>query len=437
MRLPDRGRDRVRVVMLLENFYYPQDVRVREEAESLAAAGYAVEVIAPRARGQQPAEIVGPVKVKRFREARPKTASIVAFVIEYVVAVPALHFHALRALLRGARVLHLHNPPDLLFPAAALFRLVGRQVVFDHHDLFPEMVHVKTGNRRLAAVARIAERLTYKAADHVLATNESYADIARTRGRKRDDQVTVVRNGPPRAWLELAPARPGNGGEREQLRIGYLGELSDHDGVDELIPLLVRIRRQGVDARLTIIGDGDARPRLEQSAAREGLGELVTFTGWLDHQDVPELLARMDVCVDPAPATELNDRSTMTKIAEYLCVGCPVVAYDLTETRRTAENAAALVTPGDAAGFAAAVVALAGDPERRRLYSALARERARALSWSHSELELLGAYRRLIGAAARSETDGRGQSSGQAQRRVRSQQSADSPRDSRHALGRL
>jgi glycosyltransferase involved in cell wall biosynthesis len=396
MRALDSSYGRPRVVMLLENNPYPQDVRVRGEAEALAAAGYAVEVIAPCARGQPLSEQVGAVAVRRFRAFRPQTLSVTGFLHEYLVALSALHFHALRALLRGASVLHLHNPPDLLFPAGALYRLVGRRVVFDHHDLFPEMVRVKTTSRPWGAAARIAERLTYAVADHVLATNASYAEIAHLRGKKRPHEVTIVRNAPPDSWLERPLRRRGKAPSDGLLHLGYLGELSDHDGVDSLIPLLVRIRKRGVDPHLTIIGDGDARPRLEQAVKREGIADRVTFTGWMNHDAVPEMLERVDVCIDPAPASEYNVRSTMTKIAEYLSVGQPIVAYDLTETRRTAGDAAVLVQPGDEAGFADAVVALARDPWARGQRSALARERARSLSWSHSERALLDAYRRTI-----------------------------------------
>lgn len=396
MRARVSSHDRPRVVMLLENFWYPHDIRVRDEAESLAAAGYAVEVIAPRAPGQPLTERVGPVDVRRFRVFRPRTVSVIGFLSEYLVALPALHLYALRALFGGARVLHLHNPPDLLFPAGALYRLAGRCVVFDHHDLFPEMVRVKTANRRLEAAARIAERLTYAVADHVLATNESYSEIARTRGNKPARQVTVVRNAPPDSWLERPSAPRARSADDASVRLAYLGELSDHDGVDSLIRLLVQVRKRGLDPHLTIIGDGDARPRLERAVALERIADRVTFTGWVGHDSVPELLEGVDVCVDPAPATEYNVRSTMTKIAEYLCVGRPIVAYDLVETRRTAGDSAVLIAPGDEGGFADAVVALARDPERCRYHSALARERARALSWSQSERALLEAYRRLI-----------------------------------------
>ncbi len=107
---------------------------------------------------------------------------------------------------------------------------------------------------------------------------------------------------------------------------------------------------------------------------------------------VPELLAAADICVDPAPATDVNQRSTMIKMAEYLALGKPVVAYDLLEARRTAGTAACFVAPGDVDAFAAQIARLARDPEARLSLARRARSRAGELTWDHSERALLAAY---------------------------------------------
>jgi glycosyltransferase involved in cell wall biosynthesis len=112
---------------------------------------------------------------------------------------------------------------------------------------------------------------------------------------------------------------------------------------------------------------------------------------------VAVLLQEADVCVDPAPASALNERSTMIKVAEYLALGKPVVAYDLLETHRTAGDAAMLVPAGDSRAFAGAIARLAEDPVLRNGLAARARERARELTWEHSEVALLGAYATLAG----------------------------------------
>src|SRR5262249_8522760 len=108
---------------------------------------------------------------------------------------------------------------------------------------------------------------------------------------------------------------------------------------------------------------------------------------------VAEVLAGVDICVDPAPPSDVNQRSTMIKIAEYLALGKLVVAYWLLETERTAGNAACLVAPGDVDAFAEQIVRLARDPALRTRLAGAARRWAAELTWEHSEDALLAAYR--------------------------------------------
>lgn len=389
----------VRVTMLLENNPYPRDVRVRAEAESLVSAGYEVEVIAPRARGQRRREVVNGVAIRRFRCIDGSGRGARGFLLEFIIAAAALHLAAVRALVHGSDVLHLHNPPDMLFGAGALFRLAGRTVIFDHHDLAPETIEVKFGGRWLGRAARLCERLTYAVANHVIVTNESYAQVAYSRGRKPAESVTIVRNGPPESWLrrERRQVRPG---ALDPVRIAYVGALSDQDGGDALAPLLDGLRRREppVNATLTVIGDGDARSSLVSSLEQYGVADRVTFTGWVAAERIPDLLDDADVCIDPAPPTDVNTRSTMVKLAEYLALGKPVAAYDLVEARRTAGSAALLVPAGDMSALIDALALLARDATVRSRLAAAATDRAQALTWVSSERALLAAYRHARGA---------------------------------------
>jgi glycosyltransferase involved in cell wall biosynthesis len=126
-----------------------------------------------------------------------------------------------------------------------------------------------------------------------------------------------------------------------------------------------------------------------------GVAGRLSFTGWVDVDEVPALIRSADVCLDPAPPTALNQRSTMIKVAEYLAAAKPVVAYDLLETSRTAAGAALLARAGDEAAFAAAVARLAGDEGERARLARSARERAEHLTWERSERALLEAYAAL------------------------------------------
>src|SRR5262249_56875989 len=105
-------------------------------------------------------------------------------------------------------------------------------------------------------------------------------------------------------------------------------------------------------------------PALTKLVAEHGLGDVVEFTGWLEAHEVDALLRTATVGIQPDLPTRMNDLSTMAKTVEYLGRGVPVVAVDLTETRRTAGDASVYVPTGSPAEFAAALDPLLDDAPR-------------------------------------------------------------------------
>jgi glycosyltransferase involved in cell wall biosynthesis len=113
------------------------------------------------------------------------------------------------------------------------------------------------------------------------------------------------------------------------------------------------------------------------------------------------VLASADVCLAPEPKNPLNDASTMIKIAEYMAMERPVVAFDLAESRVTAGAAAVYADPNDPSSFARCIDGLLDDPKRRASMGAAGRERVEnGLSWEHSTRCLLAAYARALGERA-------------------------------------
>jgi glycosyltransferase involved in cell wall biosynthesis len=380
--------------MLLENEPYPADVRVRSEALALTGAGYRVKVICPRRRGQPRRETVHGVEVERYwcPEAGGSPASLA---IEYLIANLQLHARGLRELCRGARVLHLHNPPDTLFGLAWVARALGRKVVFDHHDLAPELFAVKFG-RRLGPLRWLVgslEVLSLRSATHVIAANESHRDVAVGRGRVRPTSVTVVRNGPPAGSVSDTPPA---GGALSEPRLVFVGAMAPQDGVEELADVLFELeRRHRLRASLVAVGDGPSRPGLQRRGVELGVADRIRLPGRVEPEEVPGVLADADICLDPAPCNALNHASTMVKVAEYLAAGRPLVAYRLRETQRTVGDAALLADCGDRDGFVERVSRLAADGALRLDLAARGRQRVRALTWEHSREALVTAYAQL------------------------------------------
>ena len=149
-----------------------------------------------------------------------------------------------------------------------------------------------------------------------------------------------------------------------------------------------------------MIGGGPHQPAIKEYAARIGVADLCTFTGfvssWTAVADWCRLLSSVDVGVEPNPLSEWSDKSTMNKVLDYMYFGVPIVAYDLKENRRSAEAAAVYVTPNDESELAAGIAALLDDPARRERMGRIGYERLRReLSWEHSVPQLLAAYDRL------------------------------------------
>lgn len=374
--------------MLLENNPYPQDTRVRNEAESLADAGLRVTVVAPRGRDQTARECVNGVDVRRFRTVWAGRSRL-SYCAEYGIAHIQLIARGLVALARGAQVLHFHGPPDTLFVAGLLARIARRRVVFDLHDSGPELFSAKFGDSTAATGAlRAAQRLAIGCASHVIVTNESQLALVHGCDRRADRAVSVVRNGPRGdEFREPSSPRPG---ELAAPRLIYVGALDTQDGVLELPELLADPRL--ATASMTVVGDGPVKDELRVRFRERGMDARVTFTGLVTHAQVPRLIAQADIGIDPAPGTELNHGSTMIKVLEYIGAGRPVVAYDLRETRRSAGPAALYAPCGDPAAFAALVSELARDGERRARMAAVARRRAGELSWERQATVLQHVY---------------------------------------------
>jgi glycosyltransferase involved in cell wall biosynthesis len=105
------------------------------------------------------------------------------------------------------------------------------------------------------------------------------------------------------------------------------------------------------------------------------------------------LLNAADVCVNPDRANDMNDRSTMNKIMEYMALGKPIVQFDLTEGRYSAQSASLYARRNDIRDFAAKIVTLLDDPAQRAQMGEFGRRRLlQELEWSHQATRLLRAY---------------------------------------------
>ncbi|MFE7506010.1 glycosyltransferase family 4 protein [Promicromonospora sp. NPDC057488] len=379
--------DAPHVLVIIQNLPFRIDRRVRSECRALTDAGYRVSVVCPQENDDEPARFQVDGTTVYSYPPPPESRGVLGYVREFVVC----WWRTARAAARVHRdapfqVIQACNPPDTYWLLALLWRLRrGVRFVYDQHDLCPEVYVAKFGRRDLLYKALLLlERATYRTADHVISTNGSYRQIALERGNVDLSRSSVVLSTPDADLMRRGDPEPGARDLGKYL-VCYVGIMGSQDGVDRLLAAIehvVKVRGR-TDVRFALLGFGDALEELRADCTRRGLDLWVHFTGRVDHAAIGRWLSSADLGVTPDPPSEFNDRSTMNKTLEYMAHELPVVATDLTETRRSAGDAARYVAGSDPAPFGDAILEILDDPDRARAMGLAGRARIEGeLAWS-------------------------------------------------------
>lgn len=387
------------VLIIVENLSVPFDRRVWQEARSLTNAGYEVVVVCPQGKGRDEERwaLIDGIEIYRY-PLRPTTGGARGYVREYSLA----FWHTRRVIRELSRsrqfsVVHACNPPDLLLLTALTLRRQGAAFVFDHHDLVPELYLSRFGDRGFGySLTVLAERLTFRLAEVVISTNESYRRAALERGGLREEDVFVVRSAPDLGRFQaVAPAPQLRRGKRHL--IAYVGVMGPQDGVDHALLALAELRQRRSDWHAIFIGAGDVFQEMRTLATELGLDGDVEFTGRIPNEQLIQILSTADIGLAPDPKNPLNDVSTMNKIVEYMALGLPVISYDLVEARVSAGDAGIYAAANDRVDFAVRISELLDAPARRAEMAELGKHRLREeLAWNYSEVNLLSAYSRAL-----------------------------------------
>lgn len=389
------------VLIIVENLPSPFDRRVWQEASTLKQAGYGVSIICPTGKGYDSKyECLNGIHI--YRHNLPEEADgAFGYLIEYSAALFWEFVLAWRVLRRhGFDVIHACNPPDLIFVVGGFFKLfLNKKFIFDHHDINPELYEAKFGRKDFFYKLMLAlERWTFRTADISIATNDSYKGIAIERGRMPPERVHVVRSGPMLERMRAVPPVPALRKGRRYL-VGYVGVMGKQEGIHLLLQsiayIVYELRR--TDIHFGLVGGGTEFEPLRRYAVDLKIDDYVTFTGRVHDQQLLEMLNTSDICVNPDVPNAMNDKSTMNKIMEYMALGKPIVQFDLTEGRYSAQDSSVYAKHGDIKDFARLIMELLDDPARRDRMGDIGRKRIReALEWRFEVPKLIAAYDHLF-----------------------------------------
>jgi glycosyltransferase involved in cell wall biosynthesis len=389
-----------KILIIVENLPVPFDTRVWKEAASLREDGYEVTVLCPRGKGYlQRHEVISGIHIYRHPMPREGDGAL-GYLYEYGSALIWEFLYAWWIYFRrGFHVIQGCNPPDDIFLVALPFKLFGVKYIFDHHDANPELYLSKYDEKGVFYKIQVwLEKMTYRFSDVVMATNESYAQLATTRGGLAPEDVFVVRNGPDLDTFKVVPPISALKYGKPYL-VGYVGNMSIQEGLDILLDVALHIKNSGRrDVHFTCVGGGPGLAGLRQMVKDKDVEDIVNFTGRVPDQELLEVLSTADVCVNPDKPCEMNDISTMIKIMEYMALGKPIVQFDLKEGRFSAQDASLYSESSDQVnGFANKILWLLDHPGERKKMGEFGRRRVeQELAWKFSVDNLLAAYRRVL-----------------------------------------
>lgn len=401
------------VLIIVQNLPIQVDRRVLLELHELLDRGYQVSLICPKGPGDPNREEIDGARIYKYAPA-PVAKGLAGYVLEFAYSWLRTAWLSIAAWREGGRfhIIQACNPPDTYWLLARLWRPFGVKFVFDHHDLNPELFFSRFGEPKAGGqVVQLKglfwlERMTYRTAERVISTNDSYRAIAIRRGGLDPDDVSVVRSGPDTA--RMRPIYPESPPPEGTHLLAYLGIMGPQDGVDQVLEVMAELvtRRGRSDIHAVLMGFGDCLDDLRMQCTALGLDAQVTFTGRVDRKAIGEYLSRADVGVCPDLKTPLNDVSTMNKTLEYMAYALPSVSFDLVETRVSGGEAVRYVRSGDIAAFADEVERLIDDPALRVLMGKEARRRVtEQFDWRGQAQVYSGVFDALSGRPTLGDTE--------------------------------
>jgi glycosyltransferase involved in cell wall biosynthesis len=387
------------VLIIVENLPVPRDYRVWLIATTLRSRGYEVTVVSP-SDDRAPKGVYRKDGVLMIRHKLYQAKSWLGYAREYAEAL--LRERAIIKKIYAKKpfqIMHVCDPPDLLYLLAKPYKKKGVKLVFDHHDLSPELILAKrnvTSYAELGFLFKVMYKLllrfeskSVKSADIVLATNASYQNIELARDGLVPGKSFVVRSGLRREELiQNREAACSN-----VPRLVYIGVMARQDGVDILLKALAIVKEKQMRVSLKLLGDGPEFENLKALAKKLNIEKETEFLGFVQKKQAKEILLASDIGITPDPKTPMNDNSTMLKTLDYMAAGLPQVLFDLKEHRATCKDAAYYVEPSSPEALAEGIITLSNSPELRDALSQRSLARSWELAWEgDGEPHLLEAY---------------------------------------------
>lgn len=398
-----RGRPRVCIVR--QNDHY--EPMIKREADALAEEGFAVEVLCMRRVDGPAREVVNGVEVTSLQSSLGKSSKA-RYILDYarfflLVSATLTRRH----LRRRYAVIQVNTMPDALVFAALIPKLLGARVIAFMHEPSPELAETIFGRGLISRALTVVEQLVLRFADVAIAVTDQLKERYVERGA-RGDRIAVVLNGvdPADRLGDWSP--PSNTEEDGVFTVICHGTVDDRYGQDTIVDAARILRDELPDLRVVLLGRGKSAEALQARIRSHGLGDVVSFEGWVTESRLNDLLYTADVGVVAQKASPYSHLVHTNKMVDYWIFELAVIASRLRAVSDLYDDSVLeYYEPGDPWDLARAIKRLHDDPERRRQLARNGRVALETYGWPAQRGAYLAVYRALLSqSSSRSRRDG-------------------------------
>jgi len=382
-------------ICIVRRKYYPWQKNVRRDAEALVKAGYQVDVICTGHKAQKPFEVLNGVHIYRTITPYNRDNSLLVlydYITFFILSFLKLTWFDLR---KHYAVIEINTMPDFLVFITVICRLLGSKVILYMFEDMPGlfMSSYKVGPQNIGArILRFFEKWSATYADHVIVSDGlHYKHHLENRGLP-PSKITVILNVPDTGVFQSIPPPALNA--KHPFRIVIVSTLVKRYGVQTVIKAIPFAVKHIPDLIVDIVGDGEYRPYLQEIARELQIDKHVHFWGWVEHDNIPGIIARADLGLAPMS----DDVGLPNKLFEYFALGKPAIvsAQPSLISAFDHNGTVAFFEPDNEVDLADHIVYLFRNPEKRKSLVSHGYEFYNTCRWEITQKEYLKVYEELL-----------------------------------------
>ena len=226
-------------------------------------------------------------------------------------------------------IIHIHNEFGIGMSGLLCAKILRVPLVYTLHTMYDDYIYYIAPKPLVKAATDVSHHYFKFIAKHsnaLTGPSQKCQEYFRLTGLKKDvnvipNAVEVDQFSPQEVPEEKKQELREKCGIREGSMVAcFVGRLGREKSVDVLLEYWKAAVAPEDNIHLVVIGDGPVRPELEQQAQELGIGGMVTFTGKVEHEDLPPYYALCDVYV----TASLSDTNSISML-EGMCSGLPVL----------------------------------------------------------------------------------------------------------------